>query len=85
MCIRDRYIYFTVPKETCLDLESFKEWLAKNTPVLEYRLKEPVLEELSEEDKASIRALKTYYPTTVITADGGEVDPDIKVTYRKEI
>lgn len=79
------YIYFTVPKETCLDLESFKEWLAKNTPVLEYRLKEPVLEELSEEDKASIRALRTYYPTTVITVDGGELDPDIKVTYRKEI
>lgn len=74
-------IYFTVPKETYPDLESFKEWLAKNTPVLEYRLKEPALEELSEEDKASIRALKTYYPTTVITADGGELDPDIKVTY----
>jgi len=79
------YIYFTVPKETYPDLESFKGWLAKNTPVLEYWLKEPVLEELSEEDKASIRALKTYYPTTVITADGGELDPDIKVTYRKEI
>lgn len=79
------YIYFTVPKETYPDLESFKGWLAKNTPVLEYWLKEPALEELSEEDKASIRALKTYYPTTVITADGGELDPDIKVTYRKEI
>jgi hypothetical protein len=79
------YIYFTVPKETYPDLESFKGWLAKNTPILEYQLKEPVLEELSEEDKTSIRALKTYYPTTVITVDGGEVDPDIKVTYRKEI
>lgn len=79
------YIYFTVPKETYPDLESFKGWLAKNTPVLEYWLKEPALEELSEEDKASIRALKTYYPTTVITADGGELDPDIKATYRKEI
>lgn len=79
------YIYFTVPKETYPDLESFKGWLAKNTPVLEYRLKEPALEELSEEDKASVRALKTYYPTTVITVDGGELDPDIKVTYRKEI
>ena len=79
------YIYFTVPKETYPDLESFKGWLAKNTPILEYQLKEPVLEELSEEDKTSIRALKTYYPTTVITADGGELDPDIKVTYRKEI
>ena len=79
------YIYISVPKETYPDLESFKGWLAKNIPVLEYRLKEPALEELSEEDKASIRALKTYYPTTVITADGGELDPDIKVTYRKEI
>ena len=29
----------------------------------------------------AIRALKTYYHTTVITVDGGEVDPDIKVTY----
>lgn len=75
------YIYITVPKETYPDLESFKGWLAKNTPVLEYQLKEPVLEELSEEDKASIRALKNYYPTTVITVDGGELDPDIKVTY----
>lgn len=75
------YIYFTVPKETYPDLESFKGWLAKNTPILEYQLKEPVLEELSEEDKTSIRALKTYYPTTVITADGGELDPDIKATY----
>lgn len=40
---------------------------------------------LSESEQNAIRALKTYYPTTVITADGGELDPDIKVTYRKEI
>lgn len=40
---------------------------------------------LSESEQNAIRALKTYYPTTVITVDGGEVDPDIKVTYRKEI
>lgn len=40
---------------------------------------------LPESEQNAIRALKTYYPTTVITADGWEVDPDIKVTYRKEI
>lgn len=40
---------------------------------------------LPQEEQDAIRALKTYYPTTVITADGGELDPDIKVTYRKEI
>lgn len=40
---------------------------------------------LPQSEQSAIRALKTYYPTTVITVDGGEVDPDIKVTYRKEI
>ena len=39
---------------------------------------------LPQEEQDAIRALKTYYPTTVITVDGGELDPDIKVTYRKE-
>lgn len=39
---------------------------------------------LPQSEQNAIRALKTYYPTTVITADGGEPDPDIKVTYRKE-
>lgn len=40
---------------------------------------------LPQSEQNAIRALKAYYPTTVITADGGELDPDIKVTYRKEI
>nr|DAX06689.1 MAG TPA: hypothetical protein [Bacteriophage sp.] len=40
---------------------------------------------LPQSEQNAIRALKTYYPTTVITADGGELYPDIKVTYRKEI
>ena len=39
---------------------------------------------LPQSEQNAIRALKTYYPTTVITVDGGELDPDIKVTYRKE-
>lgn len=36
---------------------------------------------LPQSEQNAIRALKTYYPTTVITVDGGELDPDIKVTY----
>lgn len=36
---------------------------------------------LPQSEQNAIRALKTYYPTTVITVDGGEVDPDIKATY----
>lgn len=50
-----------------------------------YKLKEAEFVPLPESEQNAIRALKTYYPTTVITADGGELDPDIKVTYRKEI
>ena len=36
---------------------------------------------LPQEEQNAIRALKTYYPTTVITVDGGELDPDVEVTY----
>ena len=46
-----------------------------------YKLKEPEFAPLPQSEQNAIRALKTYYPTTVITADGGEVDPDVEVTY----
>ena len=48
-----------------------------------YKLKTTEFIPLPQSEQNAIRALKTYYPTTVITADGGELDPDIKVTYRK--
>lgn len=50
-----------------------------------YATTDTVFLPLPQSEQNAIRALKTYYPTTVITADGGELDPDIKVTYRKEI
>lgn len=50
-----------------------------------YKLKTTEFVPLPQSEQNAIRALKTYYPTTVITVDGGEVDPDIEVTYRKEI
>lgn len=50
-----------------------------------YKLKTTEFVPLPQSEQSAIRALKTYYPTTVITVDGGELDPDIKVTYRKEI
>lgn len=50
-----------------------------------YATTDTVFLPLPQSEQNAIRALKTYYPTTAITADGGELDPDIKVTYRKEI
>lgn len=46
-----------------------------------YKLKTTEFVPIPQSEQNAIRALKTYYPTTVITVDGGEVDPDIKVTY----
>ena len=46
-----------------------------------YKLKTAEFVPLPQSEQNAIRALKTYYPTTVITVDGGEVDPDIEVTY----
>lgn len=46
-----------------------------------YKLKTTEFVPIPQSEQNAIRALKTYYPTTVITADGGELDPDIKVTY----
>ena len=58
----------------------------KGTPYeIVYQSLETEIILLPQSEQNAIRALKTYYPTTVITADGGELDPDIKVTYRKEI
>lgn len=46
-----------------------------------HKLKNAEFVPLPQSEQNAIRALKTYYPTTVITVDGGELDPDIKVTY----
>lgn len=70
--------------------KAYKAFVAKRyadgTPFeVYYKTTKPEFVPLPQSEQNAIRALKTYYPTTVITADGGELDPDIKVTYRKEI
>lgn len=68
----------------------FSEYMKKihkngNPIEILYATTDTVFLPLPQEEQNAIRALKTYYPTTVITVDGGELYPDIKVTYRKEI
>lgn len=73
--------------DTSVDsIQEFESYL-QNLGELEflYRTSETEFIPLPQSEQNTIRALKTYYPTTVITVDGGELDPDIKVTYRKEI
>lgn len=75
----------TLPEEVELTLDAYKQYLADNPLHVLYKGDSEEFVPLSESEQNAIRALKTYYPTTVITADGGELDPDIKATYRKEI
>lgn len=66
-------------------VSAIKEYLKSHPLHLAYKTETPEFAPLPQSEQNAIRALKTYYPTTVITVDGGELDPDIKVTYRKEI
>lgn len=78
-------IFFSAPNENVTTVQEFKTWLVENPLKIAYETTNPEFVPLPQSEQNAIRALKTYYPTTVITADGGELDPDIKVTYRKEI
>lgn len=72
---------FVPPNETVTTIPQWKEWLNANPIEMLYKTKTTEFVPLPQSEQNAIRALKTYYPTTVITVDGGELDPDIKVTY----
>lgn len=73
--------YFSAPNENVATVDEFKGWLVENPLKIAYETTKTEFVPLPQSEQDAIRALKTYYPTTVITADGGELDPDIKVTY----
>ena len=73
--------FFRAPNENVTTLEQWKEFIDENPIEMLYHTKNSEFVPLPQSEQNAIRALKTYYPTTVITVDGGELDPDIKVTY----
>lgn len=62
-------------------VEEFIEWMESNPLTMVFKTESATFAPLPQSEQNAIRALKTYYPTTVITVDGGGLDPDIKVTY----
>ena len=90
------FVLFGIANNNFLYTLNTQEFYGKTASEIKAKLKEYPLNiigksettefvPLQQSEQNAIRALKTYYSTTVITVDGGEVDPDIKVTYRKEI
>lgn len=76
----------TMEEKKAAYISYLKNEYEKGTPYeIVYQSLETEFIPLPQSEQNAIRALTTYYPTTVITADGGELDPDIKATYRKEI
>ncbi len=72
----------TMEEKKAAYIAYLKKEYEKGTPYeIVYQSLEPEFIPLPQSEQNAIRALKTYYPTTVITVDGGGLDPDIKVTY----
>lgn len=86
------FVLFGLANDNFLYTLNTQEFYGKTASEIKAKLKEYPLNiigksettefvPLPQSEQNAIRALKTYYPTTVITVDGGELDPDIKVTY----
>ena len=62
-------------------VQAFKYFLSKNNVLFVFETETSEFVPLSEQEQQALEALRTYYPITVITTDGGEVNPDIEVSY----
>lgn len=74
--------YFRQPNESVQTIEQWKEWLINN-PIELWHKSETEFIPLPQEEQDAIRALTTYYPTTVIMVDGGELPVGIQATYKQ--
>ena len=76
--------YFAMIMETGYTLESFKEWLSTNNPIVYYKLAIPIDLELTSEQKAvREQKLKTYKNITNINLSDELASIDIE--YKKDI
>lgn len=73
--------YFSAPNENVATVDEFKAWLIENPLKIAYETTNPEFVPLPQSEQDAVRNLKTYYPTTVIMVDGGDVDAGIKVEY----
>lgn len=63
------------------DVESFKTWLQSNSLLIWYKTAEETFVPLTTPEQSALEALTTYFPTTIITVEAGELAPEIEVEY----
>lgn len=73
--------YFSAPNENVATVDEFKAWLIENPLKIAYETTNPEFVPLPQSEQDAVRNLKTYYPTTVIMVDCGDVDAGIEVEY----
>lgn len=73
-------IYFYLPS-TVTTVEQAKQWFVDNPTTLMYMLGTPIEINLTPEEIAAYKALRTYGPTTVVSNDAGA---EMEITYRKD-
>lgn len=73
-------VYFYLPS-TVTTVEECKQWFVDNQTTIYYQLETPIERDLTPEEIAAYKALRTYGPTTVVSNDAGA---EMEITYRKD-
>lgn len=70
--------YFSAPNINITNTEEFKAWLSENPLTLEYETETTEFLPLPQPEQEAIRALQTYYPTTVVS---NSEDMEMELSY----
>lgn len=81
-CMQKAMVFSAKTKQGIFaSLEAFQQWIRNSDTYVLHKTNTTEFVPLQQSEQDAIRALKTYYPTTVITVDGGEVYGGVEVTY----
>lgn len=70
--------YFSAPNINITNTEEFKAWLSENPLTLEYETETTEFVPLPRQEQEAIRALSTYYPSTVVS---NSEDAEMELSY----
>lgn len=77
----DTDLRIKVSDDSINTVELFEKYIADKDIKILYETKDSEFIPLTKEEQDAFRVLATYYPTTVVIADGGDVNPSVEVTY----
>ena len=74
-------MYFRPISSDIANVTEFKSWIQSNPLTIWYETAEETFVPLTESEQTDLEALTTYFPTTIITVEAGELAPEIEVEY----